>query len=97
MESIDLQDDDSGWKPVVVGIRFTDDEKILLAFRIYWWGCVYKVELTSLKYEDGRDVEEDVVDPEHIASAREAVFDHIGDEIAELLIEDEDYEPDYWS
>jgi len=96
MYDLDLPDGD-GWKPVVIGIRFTDDEKILIHFRIFWWGCHYRVVLEKLTREDGEVVELTEIEAGHIEAARSAVYDHISDQIAEMVMEEDDYEPEFWN
>jgi hypothetical protein len=87
MEAVDLREG-KGWKPVVVGIRFSEDEKILINFRIFAWGGFYQVATDAVTFADGRDAD-GILDPEHIEAARDAVYDHIADAIAELVIDDE--------
>jgi len=95
MDTLDLQDGE-GWKPVVVGIRFSDDEKILIHFQIRAWGSHYLVTTGSFTFSDGSEVGEGFLDDDDIERARTAVYSHIADMIGEMILDDE-YVPDLWN
>ncbi len=85
-----------GYQPVVVAIDYPEIDKIIVEFRVWYWNG-YHIAHERCWYESTGEPADTVVDPLDMAEAAAVAATVIADQIADKILENENYEPLVWN